>query len=122
MTNTSSGVARIVAATGFSIAGLRAAWREAAFRQEVLLTAVLLPAALWLGQTILQRALLIASCLLVLIVELLNSAIEAVVDRIGPERHVLSGRAKDMGSAAVLLALSITAIVWGAVAWERFAP
>jgi diacylglycerol kinase (ATP) len=121
MTNTRSGVARIVAATGFSMAGLRAAWREAAFRQEVLLTAVLLPAALWLGQNVLQRALLIASCLLVLIVELLNSAIEAVVDRIGPEHHDLSGRAKDMGSAAVLLALCVTAIVWGAVAWERFA-
>ncbi len=82
---------------------------------------VLVPAALWLGQTMAQRALLIGCCLIVLIVELLNSSIEAVVDRIGDDYHELSGQAKDMGSAAVLLSLLLTAAVWVAVAWDRFA-
>jgi diacylglycerol kinase (ATP) len=118
--STRRGVGRLIAATGFSMAGFRAAWRaEEAFRQEVLLVMILAPIALWLGQTFLQRALLIASCLLVLIVELLNSAIESVVDRIGHDLHELSGRAKDMGSAAVLLSLVLVAVVWGAIAWER---
>src|SRR5262245_4853000 len=95
------GLARLVAASGFSAAGLRAAWKaEEAFRQESALALVLLPVALWLGQTMLQRVALIGVCLLVLIVELLNSAVESVVDRIGHEHHVLSGQAKDMGSAA----------------------
>jgi diacylglycerol kinase (ATP) len=102
--------------------GFRAAWRgEEAFRQEVMLAAVLVPAAIWLGQTMLQRALLVGTCLLVLVVELLNSAVEAVVDRVGDELHVLSGQAKDMGSAAVLLSLALTVLVWAAVAWDRFA-
>lgn len=96
------------------------AWKgEAAFRQEALLTALLLPAALWLGETALQRALLIAALLLVLIVELLNSAIEALADRFGPERHPLLGNAKDMGSAAVMLALLLAGVVWLGVAWGR---
>lgn len=116
------GIGRLVAATGFSAAGFRAAWRgEEAFRQEVVLAIALVPAALWLGQTMLQRALLVGTCLLVLIVELLNSAVEAVVDRIGHDLHVLSGQAKDMGSAAVLLSLALTVMVWAAVAWDRFA-
>lgn len=116
------GLGRLVAATAFSAAGFRAAWRsEEAFRQEVVLAVVLAPAALWLGETMLQRALLVGTCLLVLIVELLNSAVEAVVDRIGHDLHVLSGQAKDMGSAAVLLSLALTALVWAAVAWDRFA-
>lgn len=116
------GFGRLVAATGFSMAGFRAAWRvEEAFRQEVMLAAVLVPAATWLGQTMLQRALLVGTCLLVLVVELLNSAVEAVVDRVGDELHVLSGQAKDMGSAAVLLSLALTVLVWAAVAWDRFA-
>jgi diacylglycerol kinase (ATP) len=116
------GFGRLVAATGFSMAGFRAAWRgEEAFRQEVMLAAVLVPAAIWLGQTMLQRALLVGTCLLVLVVELLNSAVEAVVDRVGDELHVLSGQAKDMGSAAVLLSLALTVLVWAAVAWDRFA-
>ena len=112
-----------MAATTFSAAGFRAAWRgEEAFRQEVVLAAILMPAALWLGQTMLQRAILIGTCLLVLIVELLNSAVESVVDRIGHDLHELSGQAKDMGSAAVLLSLINTAIVWFAIAWDRFGP
>lgn len=116
------GLRRLVAATACSWAGLRAAWRhEAAFRQELLLAVILVPAACWLGTTPVQRLLLLGSWLLVLVVELLNSAIEAVVDRIGPERHPLSGRAKDLASAAVLLSLLLAAATWAAVAIERFA-
>ena len=104
---------RLVNATGYSWAGLRAAWRnEDAFRQEALLCAALVPVALWLGDSAVERALLIGSLLLVVIVELLNSGIEAVVDRIGQERHELSGRAKDIGSAAVFVALLNAAAVW----------
>jgi diacylglycerol kinase (ATP) len=122
MTNpTRNGLGRLVNATRYSAAGLRAAWRnEAAFRQETCLAAVMLPIALWLGTSAIERTLLIAVCLLVLIVELLNSAIEALVDRVGSERHELSGRAKDMGSAAVFLSLTLTVCVWAAVAWNRF--
>jgi diacylglycerol kinase (ATP) len=108
-----TGVRRLIRATGYSWQGLVAAFRnEPAFRQEVALTLVLVPLALWLGQTGLERAVLIAVWLLVLLFELLNSAIEAVVDRIGSERHELSGRAKDIGSAAVLVALVNAAVVW----------
>ena len=85
-----------------------------------MLTIVLIPIALWLGQTILERALLIGVCFVVLIVEFLNSAIEATVDRFGPEHHELAGRAKDMGSAAVFVSLALVAFVWAAVAWQRF--
>lgn len=121
--NDRRGLGRLLAAAAFSAAGFRAAWRgEAAFRQEVVLALVLCPVALWMGQTPLQRAALIGCCLLVLIVELLNSAIESVVDRIGEDLHLLSGQAKDMGSAAVLLSLLLTLLIWGAVAWERFRP
>lgn len=115
------GFQRIINATGYSIAGLKAAWRnEAAFRQELLLLALLFPAALWLGSDMIQRMLLIGSLLLVLIVELVNSAVEAAIDRIGPERHALSGRAKDFGSAAVMISLVGAALTWAAIAWERF--
>jgi diacylglycerol kinase (ATP) len=104
---------RLINATGYSWAGLKAAWRnEEAFRQEALLCAMLVPLALWLGEGAVERALLIGSLLLVVIVELLNSGIEAVVDRIGQERHELSGRAKDIGSAAVFVALLNAAVVW----------
>nr|WP_243748826.1 diacylglycerol kinase [Pseudomaricurvus alcaniphilus] len=97
-----------------SQAGIVAAWKhEAAFRQEAVCAAVLIPLALYLGADRLQQLLLISSVLLVLLVELLNSAIEAVVDRVGLEAHELSGRAKDMGSAAVLLALLLAAVTWG---------
>jgi len=116
-----TGWRRLWNATGYSFQGLKAAWvNEAAFRQEVMLVLVLVPAACWLGTTTTQRTLLIFALLVVLMVELLNSAIEATVDRIGPERHELSGRAKNMGSAAVLVSLTAAAAVWGLVAWERW--
>lgn len=108
------GLRRLINATGYSWAGLKAAWRnEEAFRQEGLLCAVLTPLALWLGHSPVERALLLGSLLLVVIVELLNTGIEAAVDRIGPERHELSGRAKDIGSAAVFISLLNAAVVWG---------
>ncbi|HIJ82801.1 MAG TPA: diacylglycerol kinase, partial [Magnetococcales bacterium] len=101
--------------------GLRAAWKnEAAFRQELLLALILLPVAIWLGEGGVERALLTGSLFLVLVVEVLNSGLEAVVDRIGPEHHPLAGRAKDMGSAAVFLALLNVVLVWGFIIWERF--
>jgi diacylglycerol kinase (ATP) len=118
-----TGLRRIVNATFFSFAGLRAAWRdEAAFRQELILCVVLVPAGLWLGRTPVERALLIGSCLLVLIVELLNTSIENVVDRVGQEPHRLSGQAKDLGSAAVFVSLLLTLVVWSLIGWARFAP
>ena len=109
-----TGLTRILNATRYSWQGLRAALRhEAAFRQELLLALVFIPAAFWVGETAVELALLIGSLLLVLIVELLNSAIEAVVDRIGSDSHDLSGRAKDLGSAAVMLSLLLAGVVWG---------
>ena len=122
MNKRNTGLKRIVNATFFSVAGLRAAWRnEAAFRQECLLALVLTPTALWLGQTGAERALLIATVWLVLIVELLNSAVEAVVDRVGTDHHKLSGRAKDLGSAGVFVSLLLALVVWALIAWARFA-
>ncbi|CAK8717881.1 Diacylglycerol kinase [Candidatus Electrothrix aarhusensis] len=107
------GPKRILKAYSCSIQGFKAALRhEAAFSQELLLTAVMLPIGLWAGNNGTERAILIGCLFLVLITELLNSAIEAVVDRIGPEHHELSGRAKDLGSAAVFLALLNGAVVW----------
>lgn len=117
---TRTGLSRIWHAAGYSLAGLRAGWNEKAFRQEAVAAIVLLPAALWLGQGWTETALLAGSVLLVLIVELLNSGIEAVVDRIGPEWHALSKQAKDMGSAAVLLALLLCAGIWLAALHQRF--
>ena len=108
-----TGIRRLIKTSGYSLQGLAAAFRhETAFRQELAVTVLLLPLALWLGQTGPQRALLIAVWMLVPLFELMNSAIEAVVDRIGPEQHELSGRAKDIGSAAVLVAIMNAAIVW----------
>jgi diacylglycerol kinase (ATP) len=116
-----TGLRRIVNATFFSFAGLKTAWQsEAAFRQECLLAAVLIPAGAWLGQNAVERALLIGSCLLVLIVELLNTAVEYVVDRVGMDHHRLSGNAKDVGSAAVFMSLVLTVVVWVLIGWERF--
>ncbi len=116
-----TGVRRLCKATGYSIQGLKAVWiNETAFRQEVILVLMLVPAACWLGTTMAQRALLIFSLLVILIVELLNSAVENTVDRIGPEHHELSGRAKNMGSAAVLISLIAAAVVWALLAWERW--
>lgn len=115
------GLTRILKACGYSWAGLRAAWRyEAAFRQEVWLIGALVPAALWLGRSPLEYLLLLGSGGLVLIVELLNSAVEAVTDRVGLESHELSARAKDLGSAAVMLSLLLMAAVWATLAWARF--
>jgi diacylglycerol kinase (ATP) len=111
-----TGWRRIVLAGGYSLQGLIATWRnEAAFRQELWLVLLAAPLALWLGDGLLEKALLIATLLLILVVELLNSALESIVDRIGPEHHTLSGRAKDQGSAAVLLTLILAAIVWAAI-------
>ena len=108
-----TGVTRWVKALGFTWLGLKAAYKhEEAFRQEVFLLLVSTPLAIWLGQTGIEVALLIGSVLLLLIVELLNSAVEAVVDRFGGEIHELSGRAKDMGSAAVFIAMVNTGLVW----------
>lgn len=116
-----TGVQRIFRATVYSALGLSAAWKnEAAFRQELLLVIVLLPVAIWLGETGLERAVLIGCLLILLIVELLNSAIEAAIDRHGDEQHELSGRAKDMGSAAVFMSLVLVAVVWGLIAAQRF--
>ena len=116
-----TGIKRIIRATKFSAQGLAAAWKnEAAFRQEVTLVLLLLPVAFWLGQSALERAVLIGSLLIVPIVEILNSAIEAAIDRHGDEQHELSGRAKDMGSAAVFLSLLLVAVTWGLIAAERF--
>ena len=116
-----TGLDRVWHAAGFSMAGLRDAWRETAFRQETLGALVFVPAALWVGRTWVEVALLAGSVLIVLIVELLNTGIEAAVDRIGPEWHALSKRAKDMGSAAVLLSLVLSASIWAAALWQRFA-
>ena len=111
-----TGLARIVNAAGYSWAGLSAAFRhEDAFRQEVYLALLLIPLALYLGETGIERALMAGAVLGVLIVELLNSAVEAAVDRISLEHHQLIKRAKDMGSAAVMIALVNVAVVWGLV-------
>jgi diacylglycerol kinase (ATP) len=118
-----TGLRRIINATFFSIAGFRAAWRdEAAFRQELMLCVVLVPTGLWLGRTAVERSLLVGTCLIVLIVELLNTGIENVVDRFGGEHHKLSGQAKDLGSAAVFVSLVLVLVVWGLIAWSRFGP
>ena len=116
-----TGFKRIRAASQYSLKGLRAAWRdESAFRQECALGAVLLPLSFWLGQTPVETALLITAYAIVLIAELLNTAVEAVVDRIGPEFHDLAGRAKDIASTAVALALVLMAVVWSLVAANRW--
>lgn len=108
-----SGLRRLWLATTYSYGGLCAAWKnEAAFRQEVVLVCIAAPVGFWLGQTGVEKALLIGSLFLILIVEMLNSALEAVVDRHGSAFHELSGRAKDMGSAAVLIALVNAAVCW----------
>jgi diacylglycerol kinase (ATP) len=109
-----AGLRRLVLAFVNSWQGFKGAFRsEAAFRQEVALALVLLPLGVWLGKTPIEKALLVSSVLLVLIVELLNTGIETVVDRIGLERHELSGLAKDVGSTAVLLSFGVLAVIWG---------
>jgi diacylglycerol kinase (ATP) len=116
-----TGLERIVRATGYSIEGLLAAYRgESAFRQEFWLAAVLLPLSFWLGRSWVEVALLAGSVVLVLIVELLNSGIEAAIDRVSFELHDLSKRAKDLASAAVLLSLLLCGGIWLAALWQRF--
>ena len=116
-----TGFMRVIRATRYSAQGFALAWRhESAFRQELTLALIMAPIALWLGRSPLEKALLIGVCLLVLVVELLNSAIEAAIDRHGDEVHELSGRAKDMGSAAVFVALTIAGLIWGTVIYDRF--
>ena len=113
MKNNATGVARLVAAFGYSMQGLKSTYvTEAAFRQEVWLAVVLIPLAWLVGSSPLEQAILIASVLLLLVVELLNSGIEKVVDRIGDDFHELSGAAKDAGSAAVLLTLGLVVVIW----------
>ena len=114
------GLTRILHATGHSLAGLRAGWGEPAFRQEALVGVILVPGAFWLGRGWTEIVLLLATVTLVLIVELLNTGIEATIDRIGPEWHALSKRAKDMGSAAVLLSLLLCAGAWTTALFNRF--
>ncbi len=111
-----TGITRIINATGYSMKGLKSAWvNEAAFRQELVLILLLMPLAFWIGDSLNEILLLVCISWLVVIVEVLNSAVEAVVDRIGSEHHELSGRAKDLGSAAVFIALALNALVWGAL-------
>jgi diacylglycerol kinase (ATP) len=115
-----SGLNRIWHAMGYSLAGLRAGWSETAFRQEALAAIVLLPLSAWVGHNWVETALLGGSVLLVMIVELLNTGIETVVDRIGPQWHDLSKRAKDMGSAAVLLSLLLCIAIWAGALLHRW--
>ena len=115
-----SGFRRLRDATRWSFRGLSACWRhEAAFRQEIVLFALALPLSLWLARNAVQWLLLLLPLFGLLAVELLNSAVESVVDRIGPERHELSGRAKDLGSAAVFVCLAAAALTWSAIAWQN---
>ncbi|MBI2801856.1 MAG: diacylglycerol kinase [Gammaproteobacteria bacterium] len=123
MASKATGLTRLLNATGYSWSGFKAAWRhEAAFRQEIILALLLLPAAFWLGRNPFEYVILIAPLFLVLITELLNSGLEAVVDRIGSEYHELSGRAKDLGSAAVFTALVLVGVCWGGIFAARFLP
>jgi diacylglycerol kinase (ATP) len=114
------GISRIVHAGGYSVQGLKAGWGETAFRQETIAAFFLVPLAFWLGDSWVETALLAGTVLIVMIVELLNTGIETAIDRIGPEWHALSKRAKDMGSAAVLLSLLLCCGVWAAALLQRF--
>ena len=116
-----TGFSRVWHAAGYSLEGLRAGWGETAFRQEAKAAAVLLPLAFWVGRNWVETALLAGCILIVMIVELLNTGIETAIDRIGPEWHDLSKRAKDMGSAAVLLSLLLAGGIWIAAIAHRFA-
>ena len=115
-----TGINRIIHAGGYSIEGMKAGWGETAFRQEATAAIFLVPLAFWLGDNWVETALLAGTVLIVMIVELLNTGIETAIDRIGPEWHALSKRAKDMGSAAVLLSLLLCGSVWVAALLQRF--
>lgn len=120
MKSSHTGWRHLVHSTRYSLKGLKAALlHEVAFRQEAGLCIPLLPLAWWVGETPVEWILLMGSWLFVMVVELLNSAVENVVDRIGPEFHELSGRAKDISSAAVMLALGVSGLTWGLLLWER---
>ena len=115
-----TGFTRLLRAFGYSFQGFRHTWREeAAFRQELALSLLVIPVGLYLGQSGVERALLVSPMLLILVVEILNSAVEAVVDRSGTERHPLAGMAKDMGSAAVMLSFALLGTVWLLVLSDR---
>lgn len=115
-----TGIARLIAATGYSLKGLRAAWKyEEAFRIEATLAGLCIPLAFWVGRDLTHQLLLVICCGLVIITELINSAIEAAVDRFGSEQHPLSGQAKDIGSAAVFSSLGLFLIVWAPSLWQR---
>jgi diacylglycerol kinase (ATP) len=114
-----TGLDRMWHALGYSVAGLRAGWRETAFRQEAIAALVLVPLAFWVGQTWVETAVLAGAVVMVMVVELLNTGVESAIDRIGPEWHDLSKRAKDMGSAAVLLSLLVCMGTWLAALWTR---
>ena len=113
-----TGLNRVLHAGGYSLQGLVAGWQETAFRQEAIAAVVMIPLAFWLGNSWIETALLAGSVLWVMIVELLNTGIESAIDRIGPEWHDLSKRAKDMGSAAVLLSLLLCGSIWVAAIWQ----
>ncbi len=116
-----TGLTRLIQATGNSISGIKACWQnEAAFRQDVGLSLILFPLSFFVAESTTQWLVLITPLMLLLIVELLNSAVEATVDRIGHEHHEMSGRAKDLASAAVMLCLFLIATTWGAIAWTNF--
>lgn len=119
--NTTTGLTRIIKAAGYSVKGLKAAWKhEAAFRQETILLVIAVIVAFCMDVTMVERILLISSVALVVILEVVNSAIEAVVDRIGSEHHELSGQAKDMGSAAVFIALWLAGLIWATIIWSYY--
>lgn len=116
------GLKRLINAVRYSMQGIRCAARhEAAFRQEACLLVIGVPCAFWVAQTIWQAALLVSSLVLIMVIEMINSALESLVDRVSTEFHELSGRTKDMGSAAVLLSIVIAGILWAAALWQRFA-
>lgn len=115
-----TGIAHLIAATGYSLKGLRACWKsESAFRQAVTLNVLLMAASFFLARSPEQWLLLTAPLLILLVTELLNSAVETIIDRIGPEFHEMSGRAKDLGSAAVFMALVLIALCWATVLWSN---
>ncbi|WP_430248004.1 diacylglycerol kinase [Providencia sp. PAZ2] len=121
MASQTKGLTRVIKAAGYSLKGLKAAWvNEAAFRQEAIAAIIAIIIAFCLDISQIDRILLIGSVVLVAIVELINSAIEAVVDRIGSEYHELSGRAKDIGSAAVFVTIGLALFIWGTVLWARY--
>lgn len=117
-----TGVARLIAATGYSMQGFKATWRhEEAFRLEICACLFFIPASYWLGTDLTHKLLLVTSCVLVLLAELFNSAIEATVDRVSHENHPLSGLAKDIGSAGVFLTMMLFLLIWGSSLWQWLA-